>query len=145
MIYLVCGGRMYGERHPEIADKHPLFEKDVARVAFEKKYARETLDALDDVTGIISGKAKGGDTRAEEWALANDIPFTGVKAQWNKYGNNAGPMRNMQMLQMKPDVVLAFHGGTGTKHMLTIASKAQVKIIRAYDDYDRSYLKVFNK
>lgn len=41
----------------------------------------------------------------------------------------AGPMRNRQMLDEKPDLVVAFAGGSGTRNMIDIARRAGVKVI----------------
>lgn len=51
-------------------------------------------------------------------------------------------MRNRDMLlEGKPDLIVAFPGGNGTKHMVTIAAKAGKDVFVAatntlYGDYD---------
>lgn len=63
--------------------------------------------------------------------MVNWVQFKEFKADWNKYGKSAGPMRNIQMLKEgKPDVVVAFQGGKGTAHMVKIAKEAGVKVIQ---------------
>ncbi len=44
----------------------------------------------------------GADSLAGEWARARGIPETPVPAEWEKHGRKAGPIRNEQMLAMKP-------------------------------------------
>jgi hypothetical protein len=139
MRILVCGGRDFN-------NKSLMFE---------------TLDKLckdndwyygGDLSGepnylpnvfIISGKAKGADTLAIDWAIINFCGFKEYPAQWDKYGPKAGPIRNQQMLdEGKPDLVVAFHGKpredgrrTGTQDMVSRAKKAGVKVIEV--DYER--------
>lgn len=67
------------------------------------------LTALPDGTHIIEGGAFGADLMARRFALLHGWPFTEVPARWNKHGKSAGPVRNRQMLDMKPDLVIAFH------------------------------------
>lgn len=51
---------------------------------------------------------------------------------WEIHGQRlAGPMRNKQMLvEGKPELVIAFPGGTGTAHMCGIAEAAGVKVLK---------------
>lgn len=72
---------------------------------------------------IIHGGARGADTLAGNWAEANEIPVTVCKANWEKYGKSAGPIRNQEMLELKPDEIVAFPGGRGTKDMVQRALK----------------------
>ena len=66
-----------------------------------------------------------------QWAKEIDIPCWGFPADWNSYGKAAGPIRNKQMLdEGKPDVVIAFPGGTGTANMIMQATKAGVKVVK---------------
>jgi predicted Rossmann-fold nucleotide-binding protein len=46
-------------------------------------------------------------------------------ADWTKHGKSAGFVRNKQMLEEgKPDVVIAFPGGTGTAMMIKLVEEA---------------------
>ena len=46
------------------------------------------------ISGIISGGAKGADTLAANWAATNNIPLTVYLPDWKKYGRSAGIVRN---------------------------------------------------
>jgi hypothetical protein len=96
---LVCGGRKY-------ADNDRL---------------RNELDALHAMIGITDlahGAADGADTLAGEWARENGIRVHAFPAQWTKHGKAAGPIRNELMYKtFQPDLVVAFPGGNGTRHM----------------------------
>lgn len=62
-------------------------------------------DAVDE---IIHGNCSGADTYTDEWAKHCGIKVTPYIADWGKYGPSAGPIRNQQMIDTKPDLVLAF-------------------------------------
>lgn len=77
---------------------------------------------------IITGGAKGADALAARWAHANAIPYLTAPANWDKYGDAAGPIRNQWMLEQVVDGVIAFPGGRGTAHMCKIAREAGVPV-----------------
>jgi hypothetical protein len=117
MRVLVCGGRDFGDK---------------AKTA-EWDFVQKTLDVYLDKYGkdlvIINGAAKGADCASSMWALRNVVPFYEYHAEWDKYGKRAGYLRNQQMLdEGKPDLVIAFPGGHGTKMMVDIARKAGVPV-----------------
>lgn len=107
MKVLVCGGRNF-------TDSKRVFE---------------TLDAYEKIDEIIHGGARGADTLAGDWAQHNGVEETRVLAQWTKYGNRAGPIRNREMLGLNPDLVIAFAGGKGTADMVRIAKAAGIPTI----------------
>jgi hypothetical protein len=83
---------------------------------------------------IISGEARGADTLAKEYATECGWDYEGYPADWRVYGKGAGYVRNRQMLvEGKPDLVVAFPGGNGTKMMTELAMKADVPV-RIYLD-----------
>ncbi len=48
----------------------------------------------------------------------------------DKYGKSAGSIRNQQMIdEGKPDLVVAFPGGFGTKDMVRRAKKHNIEVI----------------
>lgn len=77
---------------------------------------------------IIQGGASGADLMASEWANENCIPCLNHPANWQKFGRSAGPIRNAAMLQWKPDLVVAFPGGSGTASMVNIAKGAGIEV-----------------
>lgn len=81
-------------------------------------------------TRLMQGGAAGVDSFARDWAIARRIQHYVCKADWNRYGNSAGPIRNRRMLQWGPDLVVAFPGGTGTANMVKIAVTAGIKVIK---------------
>lgn len=106
---IVCGGREYDDKEfvYQILNKH----------------------CSGDVL-IIHGAALGADSLANEWAKENHKPVLVFRAEWDKNGKAAGPMRNIKMLKEGlPSLVIAFPGGKGTAHMVSIAMKAGVKVL----------------
>lgn len=110
MRVLVCGGR------------------DETRKDIVHTWLHE-MDKEVEITGMITGGATGVDTFAAEWAKLNNIPCTVVKADWEKYGKRAGPIRNTIMLNMFPDVVVAINGGRGTAHTVSEAKKRNIGVV----------------
>ena len=62
------------------------------------------------VTEIVSGGAKGIDTCAREYALANGLKLTEFLPEYEKYGRGAPLKRNLQIIDYA-DKVLAFWDG----------------------------------
>lgn len=112
MRVLVCGGRHYDDM---------------------RSVYRE-LDSLRREHGpltVIQGGATGADKLAREWTyLQKDkVTLINVPADWNKHGRAAGPIRNAEMLDENPDLVLAFPGGTGTADMVRRAKARGVPVV----------------
>ena len=128
MKILVCGGRGY--------------------VDFAKVF--NTLDQYQDRHGpltIIQGAAKtGADKWAREWTYRQSkVTLIDVPATWSDlshpvrrikrradgvlYDAAAEPRRNAEMLDEKPDIVLAFPGGKGTADMTKRAKAAGIPVI----------------
>ncbi|ANA87300.1 DprA-like DNA processing chain A [Gordonia phage Kampe] len=81
---------------------------------------------------IIEGEnPRGADIIARGIAWGLGIPVLGVRAEWEKYGNRAGMIRNLAMIEMKPDIVLAFplEDSRGTIHCMNAARKAGIQVI----------------
>lgn len=102
--------------------------------------------ALDDILMLNSidkfyhGGARGADTIGRDWALSHNIRTYRFMAEWKKYGNSAGPMRNMKMLDSAIQSaekyedelqVVAFRLGKsrGTTHMVEYSKSAGVDVI----------------
>lgn len=68
----------------------------------------DRLNALPADAEIITGGAPGADFWAEKWARWSGRPVRVFKADWKRHGKKAGPLRNREMLNERPDLVLAF-------------------------------------
>ena len=99
---------------------------------------RKTIDSFGKDVIVIHGGAQGADSLAGAVAKELGLQLEVYPAQWAKYGKAAGPIRNQQMLDSKPDTVIAFPGGKGTKDMVTRATNNGVPVIvvKESDDVD---------
>lgn len=100
-----------------------------------RNYADETrVNAVLSILApavIIEGCARGADHLAEMWAASHNVPILHFPADWVRWRGLAGPRRNAQMLsEGKPDLVVAFKGGTGTADMIARAAAAGVPVVR---------------
>ena len=92
-----------------------------------------TLDSIASkyhVEVLIHGAARGADTLAGIWAKDRGVEVIAVPANWTQYGRQAGPIRNRDMLNNhRPNLVVAFSGGKGTRDMVDISKKAGIKAV----------------
>lgn len=111
MRVLVCGGRFFenGDWLYRVLDE---------------------IHAETPITCLMQGGAMGADFLAHHWARDRRIPdHPTFHADWQAYGKAAGPIRNAKMLREgKPDLVVAFPGGSGTDNMASLARKAGVEV-----------------
>ena len=108
---LVCGSREYKDKQM------------IAQVMWEQW--------LIGKFELIHGDATGADSMAKAIAKENNIFVHTLPAEWDKYGRTAGPIRNIQMLEMKPVLVLAFYNkveSKGTSHTVTEAKKRGIPV-----------------
>ncbi|SRR6266568_2890131 len=90
------------------------------------------LDCLRDGSHVtlIEGHARGADQAGHDWAVMRGIDLCCCPADWRRYGRAAGPIRNRQMADLAPDLVVAFHDhietSLGTGDMLREAARRGV-------------------
>lgn len=110
LVVLVCGDRHWSNR-----------------AAIIKRLKQLPLDTL-----ILHGGASGADSIAGEEALKLGLEVKVFPANWDKYGRAAGPIRNIEMLDQNPQLVIAFHPNLtqsrGTAHTVREARKRQIKV-----------------
>ncbi len=107
MKVLVCGGRNYSN------------DLVVNRIL-------DQIHACSPISMLIEGGATGADALGAAWACARGVLHVAVPADWGKHGKAAGPIRNQEMIEMRPDHVVAFAGGRGTADMVRRAKAASV-------------------
>lgn len=96
----------------------------------DKEMIKDLLLKLNP-TVVIEGACRGADVLTGEVAKKLGIQVLEFPADWTRFGNSAGPIRNKQMLdECKPTLVVAFHDNIekskGTKNMLSQAKKAGI-------------------
>ena len=122
MRVLVCGGRNYNNRD--------LIHNTLCDLNIDRG----------PITYVIHGAATGADHEAMIWTQmmaesGRKIKHCPFVADWHTHGKAAGPIRNQRMIdEGKPDLVLAFPGGKGTKDMVSKAKKAGIEVIEITDD-----------
>lgn len=113
MLVLICGDRNWTNRD-----------------AIKREMIQHGLDPAKDV--VMHGCARGADSIAGSIAREHKFVVREYPANWTKYGKAAGPIRNQQMLDQNPDLVLAFHPNIeqskGTGHMVRIARAKGVDV-----------------
>lgn len=113
MKVLVCGGRNW--------DSYIAVHDALASILKDRDFKRFV---------VIEGGAKGADAYARLATHELGLDLVTVPAEWDKYGRRAGPIRNQKMLEMEPDLVLAFPmpDSVGTWDMVRRARKAGVEV-----------------
>lgn len=85
------------------------------------------------VAFVIQGGARGADSLGRQWAEDHDVNGGEWPPDWERHGKRAGPIRNQLMIdEGKPDLVVAFPGGTGTADMVRRARKAGVEVVEVH-------------
>lgn len=107
---IICGGRDFSPTLAHLRFLHSIVER---------------LEL--NLTAVLSGCAKGGDSWGEIWAACNGLDIEFFPANWEKYGKSAGFIRNKEMVE-EADMVFAFPGGKGTKHTKDLAKKKGIPV-----------------
>ena len=94
-LILVCGSREWTDRSMIRLRLATLLPKD---------------PGADEPT-IIHGAARGADSIAGEIAQQLGFWVESYPADWKRHGKRAGPIRNREMLDKVPDLVIAFVRG----------------------------------
>lgn len=81
---------------------------------------------------IVGDCPTGADLYARDWCTENNTPCTVFTADWDKHGRAAGPIRNREMVNQKPDIVLAFFEGEsrGTRNCVGLAIARGIEVIK---------------
>lgn len=109
MVVIVCGSRTW-------TDPEPI---------------RMELVKLPADTMVLHGDAQGADKLAAEIALGLGFKVKAVPARWEDLGAAAGVLRNQTMLDMGPDLVLAFCNNPNPRSgTVDMAKRARAKGVR---------------
>lgn len=122
VVALICGSRY---------DVHPKFIGD----------ALDECHQTWNIVDVITGGAGGVDTFADGWADGMSLRRRIIPARWDIYGKSAGARRNIEMLDLNPDIVIAimrFGGSRGTAHTIREAHRRLIPT-RTYFDSQRTH------
>ena len=89
-----------------------------------------------EITVLISGTARGVDKLGERYARENNIPVELYPANWDKYGRQAGIIRNKHMARKADALILVWDGESpGSRSMYWLARGMKLKV-KAYKVVD---------
>ena len=81
------------------------------------------------ISEVVSGTARGVDRLGEQWAQQNGVPVARFPANWDRYGNGAGHIRNGEMADYADALVAVWDGESpGTAGMIRNARKKGLKV-----------------
>lgn len=92
------------------------------------------INSIDPIE-IISGHAPGADRLGERFAQSWGYPLRIFIADWAKYGNAAGPIRNERMAKYAAEadrsILIAFPIGEspGTRNMIKLAKEYGLEVV----------------
>jgi hypothetical protein len=83
-----------------------------------------------EISEVVCGMARGADLLGKQYAEKYNIPVKMFPADWKKFKNAAGPIRNIDMAEYA-DALIAFWDGesTGTSHMIKEAQRRKLYTI----------------
>lgn len=77
-----------------------------------------------DTSEIVSGGARGIDTQAREYAVANSIKLTEFLPEYSKYKKAAPLKRNIEIIEYADEVIAFWDGKSrGTKFVIDTCNK----------------------
>lgn len=111
MKVLVCGSRDWMAK-PPIATRLALLAAEEGKMT------------------LLHGGAKGADRLARNVGCELGFEVIGFPAQWQLHGKRAGIVRNNEMLDEKPDLVIAFqlNGSRGTQYTIDEARRRGIPV-----------------
>lgn len=111
---LVCGGRDFSDAR-------------AVNLALDLFMRHNDLSPQN--VAVVQGGARGADALAKAWAKKNGFCCIEIAAPWDFYQMKAGPVRNGWMLVFtRPDYVIAFPGGNGTRDMKAQSKQAGINV-----------------
>lgn len=76
------------------------------------------------ITEVVSGGARGADTKGELFARSHDIKLSIFPALWKAHGRAAGPIRNKLMAEYADKAIVFWDGKSrGSKNMIETMKK----------------------
>ena len=106
MKVVIAGTRYKDKENRVVFDDYNLVVQAVQRSGF-------------NITEVVSGCAIGADRLGERWANSNNVPIKEMPADWNRYGNSAGPLRNKAMAEYADAAIVIWDGESrGSRNMI---------------------------
>lgn len=106
--------------------------RDAIRRALEATLEQCAGDFFEDISEVtvVHGAARGADRIAGEIAAELGCTVEAHSADWDRHGRAAGPIRNVEMIRLGADILLAFPMGpsVGTRHCMAAAKAAGIHV-----------------
>lgn len=99
----------------------------------DENTVRKVIYSFPPESVLIVGDARGADEIARNVAQErSDIIILEYKADWNKHGKRAGPIKNIEMFSQDPDEVYTFQidNSKGTAHAIKLAEERNIKLTK---------------
>lgn len=120
---------VYGGR--DFYDEHWL-KKELCDLVWQRHRFK---DVPKQIRTLIHGGAPGVDRMAGSFGIGCGLDVKEYRADWNKHGRAAGPIRNQQMIdEGRPDLGVEFPGGRGTADMTRRLRAAGIPVIEVRAD-----------
>jgi hypothetical protein len=113
-----------------------------SRTFEDYEYLKGCISTLDyiEIDEIVSGGAKGADELGERYAEEKRLPCRIIPADWDEYGNAAGPIRNEIMSEYADCLILFYDGQSkGSTNMLNCMRKLKKPIYVFFMDKSGSF------
>lgn len=78
---------------------------------------------------LIQGGSLGADAHARNWAATQQINCLTIPAMWRTFGPKAGPIRNGEIAEMRPDLWVFFPGGKGSEDARMWAVRQKIPML----------------
>ncbi len=102
-----------------------------SRTFFDYPFLKQKCDNIlhDRKCVIFSGCAVGADTLGERYATEKGFQIRKFPADWVKYGNSAGVIRNKKMADNAYHLIAFWDGQSkGTKNMIDVATEKELNV-----------------
>lgn len=92
----------------------------------------ETKTPFREAVLIHGACPTGADALADDYARAVGMHVIRRPADWDQHGKRAGFLRNVELVELEPDICLAFirHGSRGASMTAALAQKASIETRR---------------
>lgn len=105
-------------------------DRDLMRRVLDRELTALDPSLAADVT-VMHGACRGADLMAARLLNTSVYKVRAFPADWQTHGKRAGILRNLQMLDEGPVLVLAFQVGRsrGTQHVIDEARKRNIPVV----------------
>lgn len=120
---------------PHVCFTHRVLPRRVmvcgGRRCTDREFVRGEIDRhTSPVDELVCGGCSGADELCAAYALSRGMKVEVHRADWDRYGRAAGPIRNREMARSNIDLCIAFPGRKGTRSAVDECIDANVGVVR---------------